>query len=82
MKMLLQVNSNSLLIKQKQKQTTKQKIYMMIKFQNSTTRLSFLCCIMRHQSALTIVCFVGEIFLNESDCEAIVIAAWSLGQSL
>ena len=33
-------------------------------------------------STLTIVCFVGEIFLNESDCEAIVIAAWSLGQSL
>ena len=77
MKMLLQVNSNSLLIKQKQKQTTKQKIYMMIKFQNSTTRLSFLCCIMRHQSALTIVCFVEEdyIFKGRRDCEAITLAS-------
>ena len=38
------MNSDSLVIKQKQKQTNK-KIYMKIKFQNSIVRLSFLCCI-------------------------------------
>ena len=39
------MNSNSLVFKQKQKQTTKQNIYIKIEFQNSIARLSFSCCI-------------------------------------
>ena len=37
------MNSNNLIIKRKQKQTNKQKLYMKIEFQNSIVKLSFLC---------------------------------------
>ena len=43
LKTLLQMNSNSLVIKKNQRQANKQFIYMKIQFQNSIVRLSFLC---------------------------------------
>ena len=54
LKILLQINSNSLVIEQKQKQTNKQTkiyVYMNIEFRNSMVRLSFMCCIMDMKSA-------------------------------